>query len=167
MDRAIPVAELDEPVACETPDPTDLEMPPAEGDRTGSAGSDWFGTAGVGIEGVLTVGTGTEGTLTVGTGTEARSPSAPSEGVVIGGVTGVEGTVSDPTVRAALTWRACRGPASNVRTSASSPNANPHRAARLSQPPHLWPHRRAASRPLITDDIYPALSKSNLRASPL
>jgi hypothetical protein len=133
-------------------------MPPAEGDRTGSAGSDGFGTAGVGIEGVLTVGTGTEGTLTAGTG---------SEGVAIGGVTGVEGTVSDPTVRAALTWRACRGPASNVRTSASSPSANPHRAARLSQPPHLWPHRRAASRPLITDDIYPALSNSNLRASPL
>jgi hypothetical protein len=112
------------------------------------------GTVGVGTVGVGTVGVGNDGVLTVGVGNG-------TDGVVTGGVAGVEGTVSDGTVSAALACPARGGPPSSARTSASSPTPNPQCVARRSQPPDSWPRRVAACRPLIALDIYPTLRDSN------
>ena len=163
---------------CEPPGPRDLDTPPPDvpgldgvGDfgRDG-VGSDGFGSDGAGTVGVATVGVGSDGVLTVGTGTGRRTvgvvagvegTGSRTVGVVTGGVTGVEGTVTDGRVSAASAWPTRGGAASRVRTSASRASPMPHNVPRRSQPPDSWPLRVARCLPLIALDIYPTLRKSN------
>lgn len=140
-----------------------------DGLDTVGVGTDGLATVGVGRDGLGTVGVGSDGLGTVGVGTVGvggdgvltGGAGSGTEGVVTGGLTGVEGTVSPGTVSAALAWSVLGASPRSVRTSANRLNPSPQRTPRRNQPPDPWRCLLAACHPLIAAVIYPTLRNSN------